>query len=118
GETQRKFQLQIHEREKKLQELKEAIENHKRSAQTAVEDNEKIFTELIRSIERRRSEVTQIIRDREKTALSQAEGLLKRLEQEIDDLRRTDAELEQLSQTPDHILFLQTETGGFLRRGD
>ncbi|XP_065097931.1 E3 ubiquitin/ISG15 ligase TRIM25-like isoform X2 [Paramisgurnus dabryanus] len=79
-----------------------------RSAQTAVEDSERIFTQLIRSIERRRSEVIQLIRDQEKTAVSRAEEGLERLRQEIDDLRRRDAELEKLSQTNDHIHFLQS----------
>ncbi len=78
-----------------------------RSAQTAVEDSERIFTELISSIEKRRSEVTQMIRDREKTVVNRAEGLLEKLKQEIDDLRRRNAELEQLSDTHDHIHFLQ-----------
>ncbi|XP_065118168.2 E3 ubiquitin/ISG15 ligase TRIM25-like [Paramisgurnus dabryanus] len=104
-ETQRKYQEIIQDSQKKLQELRDAVETHKRSAQTAVDDTERIFTQLIRSIEKRRSEVTQLIRDQEKTA----EGLLKRLElDEIDDLRRRDAELEQLSQTDDHIHFLQS----------
>ncbi|XP_073719686.1 tripartite motif-containing protein 16 [Misgurnus anguillicaudatus] len=79
-----------------------------RSAQIAVEDSEKIFTELIRSIERRRSEVTQLIRDQEKTAVSRAEGVMKRLEEEIDDLKRRDAELKQFLQTDDDIHFLQS----------
>ncbi len=69
--------------------------------------SEKTFTELICYIKRSRSEVTKLIRDREKAAASQAEGLLKRLEQEIEDLKRRDAELEQLSHTDDHIHFLQ-----------
>ncbi|XP_051747576.1 tripartite motif-containing protein 16-like isoform X2 [Ctenopharyngodon idella] len=107
-ETQRLFQQRIQQREKDLQQLREAVESHKRSAQTAVEDSERIFTELIRSIERSRSEVTQWIRDQEKTAVSRAEGRLERLEQEINDLRRRDAELEQLSHTQDHIHFLQS----------
>ncbi|XP_073712021.1 E3 ubiquitin/ISG15 ligase TRIM25 isoform X2 [Misgurnus anguillicaudatus] len=107
-ETQRKYQQRIQESQKKLQELRDAVKTHKRSAQTAVDDTERIFTQLITSIERRRSEVTQLIRDQEKTAVSRAEGLLKRLEQEIDDLRRRDAELEQLSHTDDHIHFLQS----------
>ncbi|XP_065118015.2 E3 ubiquitin-protein ligase TRIM16-like [Paramisgurnus dabryanus] len=107
-ETQRKYQQRIQESQKKLQELRDAVETHKRSAQTAVDDTERIFTQLIQTIERRRSEVTQLIRDQEKTAVSEAEGLLKRLEQEIDDLRRRDAELEQLSHTDDHIHFLQS----------
>ncbi|XP_048012525.1 tripartite motif-containing protein 16-like [Megalobrama amblycephala] len=107
-ETQRSFQQRIQQKEKDLQQLREAVESHKRSAQTAVEDSERIFTELIRSIERSRSEATQRIRDQEKTAVSRAEERLERLEQEINDLRKKDAELEQLSHTQDHIHFLQS----------
>ncbi|XP_073712845.1 tripartite motif-containing protein 16-like isoform X1 [Misgurnus anguillicaudatus] len=107
-ETQRKYQQRIQESQKKLQELRDVVETHKRSAQTAVDDTERIFTQLIQTIERRQSEVTQLIRDQEKTAVSRAEGLLKRLEQKIDDLKRRDAELEQLSHTDDHIHFLQS----------
>ncbi|KAL0150655.1 hypothetical protein M9458_054072, partial [Cirrhinus mrigala] len=106
-ETQKTFQQRIQQREKDLQQLREAVESHKRSAQTAVEDSERIFTELIRSIERSRSELIRLIRDQEKRAVSRAEGRLERLEQEINDLRRRDAELEQLSHTQDHIQFLQ-----------
>ncbi|XP_016306047.1 tripartite motif-containing protein 16-like [Sinocyclocheilus anshuiensis] len=106
--TQKTFQQRIQQREKDLQQLREAVESHKRSAQTAVEDSERIFTELIRSIERSRSELIRLIRDQEKTAVSRAEGRLERLEQEINDLRRRDAELEQLSHTQDHIQFLQS----------
>ncbi|XP_048011464.1 tripartite motif-containing protein 16-like [Megalobrama amblycephala] len=106
--TQRLFQQRIQQRGKDLQQLREAVESHKRSAQTAVEDSERIFTELIPSIERSCSEATQRIRDQEKTAVSRAEGRLERLEQEINDLRRRDAELEQLSHTQDHIHFLQS----------
>ncbi|ROL49838.1 Tripartite motif-containing protein 16 [Anabarilius grahami] len=107
-ETQRKLQQRIQERQKELEDLREAVESHKRSAQAAVEDSERIFTELIHSIERSRCEVTQLIRDQEKTAVSRAEEQLDRLEQEIDDLRRRDAELEQLSHTDHHIHFLQS----------
>ncbi|XP_058601968.1 tripartite motif-containing protein 16-like [Onychostoma macrolepis] len=107
-ETQKTFQQRIQQREKDLQQLKETVESHKRSAQTAVEDSERIFTELIRSIERSRSELIRLIRDQEKQAVSPAEGRLKRLEQEINDLRRRDAELEPLSHTQDHIQFLQS----------
>ncbi|XP_067284776.1 tripartite motif-containing protein 16-like protein [Pseudorasbora parva] len=98
----------IQKRVKDLQELREAVVSHKRSAQTAVQDSERIFTELIRSIEKRRSEVTQLIRDQERAAVSRAEERLEQLEQEIDDLRRRDAELKQLSHTHDHVHFLQS----------
>ncbi|XP_048043065.1 tripartite motif-containing protein 16-like isoform X2 [Megalobrama amblycephala] len=103
-ETQMKIRQRIQQRQKDLQQLREAVESHK----TAVEDSEKIFTELIRFIERSRSEVTQLIRDQEEAAVSRAKGRLERLEQEINDLRRRDTELEQLSHTDDHIHFLQS----------
>ncbi|XP_052451585.1 tripartite motif-containing protein 16 isoform X2 [Carassius gibelio] len=107
-ETQKTLQQRIQQREKDLQQLRETVESHKRSAQTAVEDSERIFTELIRSIERSRSELIRLIRDQEKTAVSRAEEQLEKLEQEINDLRRRDTELEQLSHTQDHIQFLQS----------
>uniref|UniRef100_A0A8C2ANQ2 Tripartite motif-containing protein 16-like n=1 Tax=Cyprinus carpio TaxID=7962 RepID=A0A8C2ANQ2_CYPCA len=107
-ETQKTLQQRIQQREKDLKQLRETVESHKRSAQTAVEDSERIFTELIHSIERSRSELIRLIRDQEKTAVSRAEGRLERLEQEINDLRRRDAELEQLSHTQHHIQFLQS----------
>ncbi|KAJ7983958.1 hypothetical protein DPEC_G00368560 [Dallia pectoralis] len=95
-------------REKELKELQQAVESLKRSAQTAVEDSEKIFTELIRSIERRNSELKKLIRDQEKTQLSQAEGLMEKLMQEITELKKRSTELEKISQTEDHINFFQS----------
>uniref|UniRef100_A0AAZ3Q7Y4 Fish virus induced TRIM protein n=1 Tax=Oncorhynchus tshawytscha TaxID=74940 RepID=A0AAZ3Q7Y4_ONCTS len=93
---QLKVQQRFQEREKELKELQQAVESFKRSAQSAVEDSDQIFTELIRSIE------TQ-----EKAQVSQAEGLLEQLKQEIAELRKRSTELEQLSHTEDHIHFLQ-----------
>ncbi|XP_041948545.1 tripartite motif-containing protein 16-like [Alosa sapidissima] len=107
GQSQRRFQQRLQEREKELQELRKAVETLKSSAQTAVEDSERIFTEMIRSIERRRSEVKELIRAQEKAEVSRAEGLLKRMEQEIAELKRRDVELEKLSHTKDHIQFLK-----------
>ncbi|XP_045070108.1 tripartite motif-containing protein 16-like [Coregonus clupeaformis] len=108
GMSQQKVQQRFQEREKELKKLQKAVKSLKRSAQAAVEDSDKIFTELIRSIERRRSEVKELIRAQEKAQVSQAEGLLEQLEQEIAELRKRSTELEQLSHTEDHIHFLQS----------
>ncbi|XP_073693041.1 tripartite motif-containing protein 16-like protein [Garra rufa] len=97
----------IQEVEKKIQELREAVNYHKRSSQAAVKDSEMIFTELICSIERSRSEVTQLIKDQEEAAVSRAEEFLKQLEQKVADLRTKEAELEQHSHAED-ICFLQS----------
>ncbi|XP_072567076.1 tripartite motif-containing protein 16-like [Paramormyrops kingsleyae] len=111
GKTLREFRQRIQMRKKELQELREAVASITRSAQSAVEDSERIFTEMICSIGRRRSEVTKLIRDQEKAAVSQAEGDMERLKQEIDELKRRHSELEQLSHTEDHIHFLQRRQG-------
>ncbi|KAG7458823.1 hypothetical protein MATL_G00224710 [Megalops atlanticus] len=108
GDIQREYQQRIQEKEKGLQELRQAKKTLVDSAKTALEESERIFTELVRSIERKRLEVTEMIRDQEKAAVTQTEGLLERLEQEIAELRRRDAELEQLSRAEDHIHFLQS----------
>ncbi|XP_062311002.1 tripartite motif-containing protein 16-like [Osmerus eperlanus] len=105
--SQQEVQQRVQQREKELKELQQAVESFKRSGQAAVEDSERIFTELIRSIERMRSEVKDLIRAQQGAAVSQAEGLLERLEQEIAELRKRDAELEKLSHTEDNIHFLQ-----------
>ncbi|MGH0162258.1 UNVERIFIED_CONTAM: hypothetical protein FKN15_044585 [Acipenser sinensis] len=78
-----------------------------RSACIEIKESEKIFTELIRSIEKIHTEVIELIGANEKAAVNQAEGRMKELEQEIDELRRRNTELKQLSETEDHINFLQ-----------
>ncbi|XP_029601868.1 tripartite motif-containing protein 16-like [Salmo trutta] len=108
GMSQQKVQQRSQEREKELKELQQAVESFKRSAQAAVEDSDQIFTELIRSIERRSSEVKELIRAQEKAQVSEAEGVLEQLKQEIAELRKRSTELEQLSHTEDHIHFLQS----------
>ncbi|XP_058872454.1 uncharacterized protein LOC117432616 isoform X6 [Acipenser ruthenus] len=107
GETQTEIQQRIQERLKDVEELKQAVESLKRSACIEIKESEKIFTELIRSIEKIHTEVIELIGANEKAALNQAEGRMKKLEQEIAELRRRNAELKQLSETEDHIHFLQ-----------
>ncbi|XP_071200461.1 E3 ubiquitin/ISG15 ligase TRIM25-like isoform X2 [Salvelinus alpinus] len=103
-----KSKQRIKEREKEMLEVRQAVKSFKRSTQAAVQSSEKIFTELIRIIEGRRTEVKELIRAQEKANVSRAEGLLKQLEQEVAELKRREAELEQLSHTEDHIHFLQS----------
>ncbi|KAL1281005.1 hypothetical protein QQF64_015605 [Cirrhinus molitorella] len=107
AEMQRISQQRIQEREKELADLRQATQILTLSAQTALEESERIFTELVCSIERRRAEVKELIRGQERAAVSQAEALLQQLEQEITELKKRHGELGELSQTEDHIAFLQ-----------
>uniref|UniRef100_A0A3P9BJN4 B box-type domain-containing protein n=1 Tax=Maylandia zebra TaxID=106582 RepID=A0A3P9BJN4_9CICH len=64
------------------------------------------FTELIHLIPKRSSDVKQQIRSQRETEVSRVKELQEKLEQEITELKRKDAELKQLSHTEDHIQFL------------
>lgn len=70
-------------------------------------ESERIFTELLLFIEEKCYEVTELIRAQERSELDQATGLQQQLEQEIADLKKRDTELQLLSDTEDHVYFLQ-----------
>lgn len=77
-----------------------------------MEESERILSKLIRTIEKQNEEVKEQIRAQERAAVSQAEELLAKIQREISEVRRSDAELEKLSRTEDHILFLQVRNFG------
>lgn len=81
-----------------------------RSARAAAEESDAVFTELIRSIELKRFEVRELIKAQEKTAVSQAEQLLEKIQKEIAELKKNEAEVDKLSHTEDHVHFLRVTT--------
>ncbi|XP_051256840.1 finTRIM family, member 82 [Dicentrarchus labrax] len=107
GISQAEIRQKCQERMKELEELKTAVDSLKNSAQRAMVDSQKMFEDMIRSIERMRSEVSKLIGINEKAAFNQAEALIERLEQEIDELKKKESGLKQLYSTDDHIHFLQ-----------
>uniref|UniRef100_A0A667WED6 Tripartite motif-containing protein 16-like n=1 Tax=Myripristis murdjan TaxID=586833 RepID=A0A667WED6_9TELE len=108
GESRKKIQQRIQDTEKDLKVLQEEVEAINRSADEAVENSEKIFSELLRLLEKRRSDVKQQIRSQQEAEVSRAKELDEKLKQEIAELRRKDAELEQLSHTENHTHFLHS----------
>ncbi|KAM4556255.1 tripartite motif-containing protein 16-like [Fundulus diaphanus] len=100
------IQQRIQDREKDVKLLQQELEAIKHSAVKTVEDSEKIFTQLIRLIQKRSSDVKQQIRSQQETEGSRVKELQEKLEQEITELKRKDAELKQLSDTEDHNQFL------------
>ncbi|XP_027862853.1 tripartite motif-containing protein 16-like [Xiphophorus couchianus] len=100
------IQQRIQDREKDVKLLQQEVEAINHSADKTVEDSEKIFTELIRLLQKRSSEVKQQIRSQQETEVSRVKDVQEKLEQEITELKRKDAELEQLSHTEDHNQFL------------
>ncbi|XP_034558732.1 tripartite motif-containing protein 16-like protein [Notolabrus celidotus] len=101
------IQQRIQDRERDVKLLQQEVEAINGSADKAVEHSEKMFTELIRLMEKRRSDVKQQVRSQQETEVSRVKELQEKLEQEITELKRRDAELQKLSHTEDHKKFLQ-----------
>ncbi|XP_026152545.1 tripartite motif-containing protein 16-like [Mastacembelus armatus] len=104
--SRQKIQQGIQDRAKDVKVLQQELETINGSADKAVEDSEKIFIELIRLLEKRCSDVQQQIRSQQETEVSRVKELQEKLEQEITELKRKDADLKQLSHTQDHTQFL------------
>ncbi|XP_065325623.1 tripartite motif-containing protein 16-like [Pelmatolapia mariae] len=104
--SRQNIQQRIQDREKDVKLLQQEVEAINQSADQTVEHSEKIFTELIHLIQKRSSAVKQQIRSQQETEVSRVKELQEKLEQEITELKRRDAELKQLSHTEDHIQFL------------
>ena len=77
------------------------------STQAVMDESERTFSKLARLIEKHRSEVRKLIRSQEQTVLQETDELLGKLERESKELKRRGAELEELSNTDDHLQFLQ-----------
>ncbi|KAK2843000.1 hypothetical protein Q7C36_011215 [Tachysurus vachellii] len=105
--TQTELQQMIQERLKKIQEINHSVELSKRNMEKEKSDSVEVFTALIRSIERSQAELLEVMEEKQKAAEKQAKVFIKELEQEIEDLKRRDTELEQLSHTEDHLHLLK-----------
>ncbi|XP_076601554.1 tripartite motif-containing protein 16-like [Chaetodon auriga] len=100
------IQQRIQDRQKDVKVLQQEVEAINRSADKAVEDSQKIFSQLIRLMENRSSDVKRQVRSQQEAEVSRVKELEEKLEQEITELKRKDAELKQLSHTEDHTQFL------------
>lgn len=86
---------------------KKTVFTFQSAAQRAQAESDKTFHEMLQAVERWKSEINQMIMANMQSAMSQAEGYVDRLEQEIMELQRQDAELRQILETEDNIYFLQ-----------
>ncbi|XP_051794359.1 tripartite motif-containing protein 16-like [Acanthochromis polyacanthus] len=106
GLNQEKIHQRIQDREKDVRMLQQEVKAINQSADKAVANSEKTFKDLIRFIEKRNCDVKQQIRSKQTDEVRKVRNLEEKLKQELAELRRRSSELEQLSQTEDHIQFL------------
>uniref|UniRef100_A0A8C4SUH3 Uncharacterized protein n=1 Tax=Erpetoichthys calabaricus TaxID=27687 RepID=A0A8C4SUH3_ERPCA len=70
-------------------------------------ENLKRFTDLIQCFEEAHETPAERIREQEKEQIEKAEGVIEQLERETEELKKKDAELMELSDTKDHVHFMQ-----------
>ncbi|KAM4542753.1 tripartite motif-containing protein 16-like [Odontesthes bonariensis] len=106
--SRQQIQQRIQDAEKDVKLLQQQLEAIHRSADKTEEHSQKIFSQLIRLLQKRSSDVKQQIRSQQEAEGRRVKELQEKLEQEITELKRKDAELQQLSHTEDHSQFLHS----------
>ncbi|KAG2465952.1 TRI25 ligase, partial [Polypterus senegalus] len=107
GATLSDIKRRLEEREKTLKQTRRAMEEMKISVEREMRENKKSFTALMRCIEEAYRKLTERIREQEKREMEKTEGVMEQLEKEIEELKTREAELKGLSETKDHLHFLQ-----------
>ncbi|XP_051243288.1 tripartite motif-containing protein 16-like isoform X2 [Dicentrarchus labrax] len=106
GVTRRKIQQRIQEKEKDVKLFQQEEDSANHSAEDALRNTQRVLEETVRVIEKRVSDVKEKIKSRQKTEVGRYRNVREKLQQEIAELRRKDAEMKKLSHTEDHNQFL------------
>ncbi|XP_031146927.2 E3 ubiquitin/ISG15 ligase TRIM25-like [Sander lucioperca] len=104
--SQQNIQQRIQDREKDVKLLQQEVEAINSYADKAVKDSGNVFYTLTRRLEYRSRALEQHIRFQQKSEVRRAKELKEKLEQEITELKRKDAEMKKLSHTENHTQFL------------
>ncbi|XP_037118550.1 E3 ubiquitin-protein ligase TRIM58 isoform X1 [Syngnathus acus] len=96
----------IHDRVRKVEDIKRSVELNKESAKRETEDSVLVFSDLVRAIQNTQAQVVATIEEKRKRTESRAQDLVAELEREIEMLRRRGVDLENMDRT-DHIHFLK-----------
>ncbi|XP_026222246.1 E3 ubiquitin-protein ligase TRIM21-like [Anabas testudineus] len=100
----------IQKRRLKIEEIKASVQLSNKDADREIAEGVQVFTALKESVERGQAELIKTIKEKQRTTEKQAEDFIKELEQEISDLNKRSSEVEQLSQSEDHLHLLQVHS--------
>nr|XP_005174223.1 tripartite motif-containing protein 16-like [Danio rerio] len=98
----------IRERETELREMRKAAGNLRNLTKATEEEGDRIFTQMLSFIRRSHTEMMNLLQTQMSVEMDRIQEHLEHLDQEIQKLRRKHSELEQLSQTEDHLHLLQS----------
>ncbi|XP_062300178.1 zinc-binding protein A33-like [Scomber scombrus] len=108
GKIEAGIQQMIQKRRLKIQQIKDSVKISNGEADRETADSVQVFSALIQSVERSLARLIEMIEENQKRTEKQAEGFIKELEDEISELMKRSAEVEQLSNIEDHLQFLHS----------
>ncbi|KAK3545700.1 hypothetical protein QTP70_011369 [Hemibagrus guttatus] len=98
-----KIQEMIGQRQRKIEEIKLALEEIKMSAERETRESMRVFGELLSSVDRNQAELMEAIELGRRSAEQKAEGIIREMELELTELWKRSAQLSKLAQTDDCI---------------
>ncbi|XP_034055441.1 E3 ubiquitin-protein ligase TRIM21-like isoform X2 [Gymnodraco acuticeps] len=101
------LQQMIQKRQLKIEEIKHSVDLSEKEADREIAEGVQVFTALKESVERGQANLINTIKEKQKTTENQAEDFIKELEQEISELKKRSSEVEQVTDSEDHLHLLQ-----------
>ncbi|XP_062420248.1 E3 ubiquitin-protein ligase TRIM39-like [Pungitius pungitius] len=106
--TEAEIQQMIQKRRLRIQEIKHSVDLSEEDAGREKAEGVQFFTDLMESVGRGLKELLKTIEEKQETTKKQAEAFIRELDQEISELMKRSAEVEQLSLSEDHLHLLQS----------
>ncbi|XP_034055440.1 E3 ubiquitin-protein ligase TRIM21-like isoform X1 [Gymnodraco acuticeps] len=107
AELETDIQQMIQKRQLKIEEIKHSVDLSEKEADREIAEGVQVFTALKESVERGQANLINTIKEKQKTTENQAEDFIKELEQEISELKKRSSEVEQVTDSEDHLHLLQ-----------
>ena len=86
GKIESEVQQMIQERQRKIQDIQDTVDRSKAEAYRELANGVQVLTALKRFVEKLLDVLNQTVQEKLKSTEKEAEGLIKKLEQEIEDL--------------------------------
>ncbi|XP_042350967.1 zinc finger protein RFP-like [Plectropomus leopardus] len=108
GRISAEMEEMIHGRLEKISEINQAVQLSRGNMEREIEESLQVFNNLLHSIQRGQAELVEVIGAKQRQVEGRARGLIMELEQEIEELRRRNTELGQLSRTEDNLYLIKS----------
>ncbi|XP_031725218.1 zinc finger protein RFP-like [Anarrhichthys ocellatus] len=108
GRINAEVEEMINVRHEKISDINQTVQLSRGNTEREIEESMQVFNNLLHFIQKGQAEVVEVIGANQKQIEGNARGLIMELEREINELRRRNAELEQLSHTKDDFFLIQS----------